>query len=145
MRKVYLLLLFSLCAVVNVSVAQISGPSVVCPGIPVKFTSLFDNSTTHAWVFDEVDISSPPGAYTSTPVSGLTNPTYASVTNDGGTWYSFVCNYAGNTLIRLDYGANPDGVPAATDMGKFGTGNIMEGIAIVRDSVTNNWHGFIVN
>ncbi len=143
MRYLFILL----CLISFQASAQINSPDTACINTQVNFTAAnFDGA--HTWVMDTTDISqyNNANATASSSFGPVSNPVFSSMTNDNGNWYSFTTNYSNKRIIRFDYGGNPNNTPTATDMGTFGFPGIRnEGIQILKDSVSGNWYGFVVN
>ncbi len=124
--------------------AQIISPDTVCFGVPVNFTTTAEGAA-FTWNFEPVNLSFPPPAsaivYQGTP---LATPTFITLTNDNGQWYSLTCNYFTNQIIRLSYGNSPDNTPTITGTwSNMGTGGLLEGIEVIKDN--GNYFGFAVN
>lgn len=62
---------------------------------------------------------------------------------DGGKWYSFIGNYATNSILRLEFGNSLMNNPTATDMGNIGSLNGPVGFYPILDA--GNWYMFVVN
>lgn len=142
----YLSILFVI-LLASVANAQITAPDTVCTNTAVNFNASM-NEVYHTWVMDSTNINqfNTGNATASGNIASLSTPTYATMNNDGGTWYSFVTNYFNQNITRLDFGANPTSVPTATNLGNFSfPGTQLEGIEILKDPATNNWYGFVVN
>jgi gliding motility-associated-like protein len=126
---------------------QIISSDTVCPGSTVNFTTSA-NATSYTWSFSNVDVI-PAVPSTPTPVASgslLNVPSFATMTNDNGNWYSFVPNYGANNIVRMSYGNSPTNTPTMISLGTFGvTGSIYGGFDIIKDSATGNWFGFGVN
>lgn len=129
------------------SPGQIIAPDTVCPGTTVTFTTPA-SATAYTWSFTNVNvIPAVPGPYTPVASGGSLNiPSFTTLNNDNGSWYTFTSNYSANNIVRLSYGSAPTNVPVQTSLGTFGvTGSIYGGFDIVKDPVSGNWFGFGVN
>lgn len=143
LRKPFYLIILLL-ELVTTSYGQITGPSSVCVNTPVIFTTPA-KGTTFTWVFDTVNINQSPSTFTTSSVPSASNPTFATMSNDNGTWYSFITNYNNNSLVKLNFGSNPNGAFTASTVGTYGSTGTLEGVDIVKDDVTGNWYGFVVD
>ncbi len=131
--------------------AQIIAPDTVCAGDTVILTTPVQGRI-FTWNLDTVNITlSPPPSTTVLQGPPLNTPTYATMNEDNGNWYSFVSNAIIREILRLDYGNSPYNTPVATSLGGFGLAPAgtagaghLQGIEILQDSATGNWYGFAV-
>lgn len=148
-RLVYVLI-FSINFIYFTVNAQFTGPtpSPPCDNVPSSFSS---NSKGNTFIYSfennpylDFSLSTLPSNSVAYNSGGLSTPTYNATLNDNGIWYSFVGNYTSNTISRLDYGNSPLNIPTLTNIGTFGSGSLLEGVSILKDS-NNSWFGFTVN
>lgn len=142
-RKTLLYLLLLLCSISTK--AQIIAPDTVKCMDTIRSIHAATDEAENVWAFDTTDIGQIPTYFASNTgnVSALNNSVYATMTNENGTWYSFVTCYNTHNIIRLNFGNSPFNTPAATNLGTFGSpsGN-QEGIQVVKDG--NAWYVFVV-
>jgi hypothetical protein len=124
--------------------AQIIGPDTVVVNTSAQFTTT-NESPFYSWTNDTVDIDQPltPANYVAI-TSSLNTAAHTTISYDNGNYYSFVLGYINNVVYKLSYGSSPLNTPTLTNMGTFGlSSNQTDGIDIVKDSATGNWHMFI--
>lgn len=142
-RKTLLYIILLLCSISTK--AQIIAPDTVTCMDTVKSIRAATDEAENVWAFDTTDIGQIPTYFASNTgnISALNNSVYATMTNENGTWYSFVTSYGNHNVIRLNFGNSPFNTPVATNLGTFGTpsGN-QEGIQVIKDG--NNWYVFVV-
>ena len=126
--------------------AQIIAPDTVCVNEQVSFTTP-EQGNVFSWNFDTVNLNllTP----TSTPVTSgapLSTPSFITINEDNGNWYSFTGNHNTSEVIRFSYGTDPNSTPTVTNMGTFGqpANSQLQGVDVVRDSATGNWYGFVI-
>ena len=138
------LLLIVLCCVYSGTSGQIIAPDTVCAGTAVNFTTTV-SAVTYSWDFNAVSVVHSVSATSLYHTTGGT-PTWTTFNDDGGNYYSFTVDYTTGHITRLSFGASIYSTPVVTDLGTFGgTGGNTEGIDIVKDDVTGNWYGLVVN
>jgi gliding motility-associated-like protein len=125
--------------------SQITSVDTACTNTPVSFTAPA-GGITYTWVMDTVNISQTPGAFTSAGSNpSLSVTAYSTMNYDNGTWYSFLTNAGTNNVVRFTYTGSPNGSFTTSVVGTYGTANKQEGIDVIKDPVSGNWYGFVVN
>jgi len=67
--------------------------------------------------------------------SGQLNGAYDfQMYQEADVWYALVANTGANTLLRLNFGSNPQSMPAIQNLGSFGVLNIPNGIFLASDN-----------
>lgn len=142
MKKLALISLWSLIPYFGIS--QITSVDTACINSSVLFTAP-TGGITYTWLTDTININQTPGTFTSAAVTGLSVTAYSTMNYDNGTWYSFITNAGNSNVVRLTYSGSPNGAYTRTTVGSYGPTGKMEGIEVIKDSATGNWHGFVVN
>ena len=63
--------------------------------------------------------------------------------SEGGKWYSFIGNYWGNSILRLDFGNSLANMPTTISLGNIGELNGPVGFYPIQEN--GLWHMFVVN
>ena len=135
---------FILCCLYSGVFGQIIAPDTVCAGTTVSFTTTV-SAVTYSWDFNATSVVQTVSATSPYNTTGGT-PTWTTFNDDGGNYYSFTVDYTTGHITRLSFGTSIYSTPVVTDLGTFGgTGGNTEGIDIVKDDVTGNWYGLVVN
>lgn len=76
----------------------------------------------------------------------LNVPVFSTTVTDNGEWFTFVTNYNGHTVSRIQHGNSPfnQSNQIVEIIGSFGTTNKLEGIEVLKNT-NGNWFGFVVN
>jgi gliding motility-associated-like protein len=142
-----LIVLFLLCGYSLFASAQIIAPDTVCVGSSVNFTTN-NTGVTYSWFMGDVDITPTAPSPLTLIASGspMATPSFTSIREDNGVWYTFTDNYGTGNLIKMNHGSDPSNTPTMTDLGNFGiSGGEAGGLDIVRDDVSGNWYGFEID
>ncbi len=142
MNKLSLLFLSILLSIKGFS--QIISVDTACLGAPISFKA-GSGSITYTWVMNTVDIDQTPTPFISAGVTGLDIANYTSTVYDNGVWYSFITNGGNSNITRLTYTGSPNGAFTQSTIGPYTSTGKMEGIDVLKDTITGNWHGFVVN
>lgn len=142
MKKILYLILFCFSFT---AYGQITAPDTMCVGSSATVSTSNHSAVTYHWDFNDVNAIQPFSPLT-TFSAGFTVPAFTCFMKDGANYYDFVTEYTTGNIIRLNYGTSIYSAPVITNLGTFGaTGGNTEGIDIVRDSVTGDWYGVVVN
>ncbi len=143
MRRIYPFVFLFVCFCFN-SGAQIIAPDTVCPGTSIDFTSTKPAVTYH-WDFNDMSVVQPlsPTTFVS---AGFTVPSWTCFMKDGPNYYCFVSSYTTGIITRLSFGSSIYSPPVVSSLGTLGgTAPNTECLDIVKDSVTGDWYGLLVN
>lgn len=114
-------------------------PSQVCVGQFVNITNVSDVGTSASWDFCAGQLQ---GTYASTARTTIIgNMTDMAIVEDNGQWYGFVTSRS-NTLLRLNFGTNPNNNYTVTSLGN--PGGLLaspEGIDLVKEN--GEWFGLV--
>lgn len=146
MRKLNLLCTCLLSLSIN-GYSQIIAPDTIITGVNTSFTS--DNTgVSYTWSFENTDLTPNTPPTESTIVNGglLSSPSFSCTVNDNDNWYTFLTNYFSGDIIRMNHGTAPTNTPTTVNLGNYGMNYGQSGgIDIVKDEISGNWFGFVVN
>lgn len=123
-------------------VANFSINPGACRGEQLQLQNNSTGATDFEWDFCLQDIYFPSLPVINQTIGGLSWGTGYKLVEDHGNWYAFVTSFNNSSLIRLEFGDNPNNPPQITNLGNMG-GKILLPFEI--EIVFNNgqWYGFV--
>jgi len=144
MRFFFFFIFLSSRLVAQIPFAGFNAPASACLDENILLTNTSTNATTYLWDICQGDLTLPP------TVKSLLN-LGANVTQgidivyNGSEWFGFVANQNGNSIIRIDFGAElTNDSPTIVNLGNFNDAVAFPiDIKIIKDG--DNWYGFVYN
>ncbi len=128
------------------AIAAFTCPDTVCTNqnITVQNNSL--EASSYYWNFCSGNLTNNPLGINMGNLGSLNGPVYSDIIKDGNNYYVFLTNHYDGTITRLAFGNSLINAPIATNLGNLGVlSNMLEGIQINLDNVTNNWYGIVTS
>lgn len=127
-------------------VANFLVPDTVCVNQSIDIQNTTIGASTNYWNFCSGNLASTPIGINLGNIGSLSGPVYSAIAKDGNNYYVFITNYTNGTLTRLSFGSSLINIPVATNLGTLGIlGGYLEGIQIIKDNISGNWYGLILN
>ncbi|NOT74591.1 MAG: PKD domain-containing protein [Cyclobacteriaceae bacterium] len=122
--------------------ADFSSDAAACQQQNIRLKNLSTGANSYEWDFCADDALTIKSQDVTVTLGSMQGGYGFKLLQDNGAWYGFAISQANHSIIRLDYGNSPIGLPSVTNLGNPGSVlQLPQGIDIIKAGT--NWVGFV--